>query len=169
MHVKTRRNTLVEILCALGLSVSYDSVLRLSSHLANAVCVRYEENGTACPPNLRGQVFTTCCHGQHRPRPLVHNSNRMFKSMAQVFLSFNIQVPLRKAMIWGKLSCGNRRLKSASVLCLRATRTSQLLCRRAASLYCKPSLRVQLMVRNQSTITDAISKEVEWLEDINKI
>ena len=80
-----------------------------------------------------------------------------------------IQNPLRKAMIWSKLSCGNCRLKSASVLFLRAIRTSQLLCQRAASIYCKPSLGVQLIVHNQSTITDAISKEIEWLEDINKI
>jgi len=59
MYVKTRRKELVEKLCDLGLSVSYDRVLRLSSVLANAVCERYEENGTVCPPNLRGQVFTT--------------------------------------------------------------------------------------------------------------
>ena len=59
MHVKTRRKELVEILCELGLSVSYDRVLRLSSDLANAVCERYEENGTLSPPNLRGQVFIT--------------------------------------------------------------------------------------------------------------
>ena len=55
MHVKTRRKEVVEKLCALGLSVSYVRVLRLSSVLANAVCERYEENGTVCPPNLRGK------------------------------------------------------------------------------------------------------------------
>ena len=59
MHVKTTRKELVEKLCALGLSVSYDRVLRLSSDLANAVCEHYEENGTVCPPKLRGQVLTT--------------------------------------------------------------------------------------------------------------
>ena len=106
MHVKTRRKELVEIICALGLSVSYDRVLRLSSDLANAVCERYEEN-----------------------------------------------VPLRKATMWGKLSCESRRLKSVSILCMQA----------------KPSLRVHDGRVNQSTITDTISKEGESLEDINKI
>ena len=52
-HVKPRRKELAEILCALGLYVSYDRVLCLSSDLANAVCELYEENGTVCPSNLR--------------------------------------------------------------------------------------------------------------------
>ena len=61
MHVKTRIKKLVEKLCALGLSVSYDRVLCLSSDLANAVCEHYEENGTVCPPKLRGRGFNYCC------------------------------------------------------------------------------------------------------------
>ena len=40
MHVKTRRKELMAKLRALGLSVSYDMVLHLSSDLANAVCER---------------------------------------------------------------------------------------------------------------------------------
>ena len=80
--------------------------------------------------------------------------------MEEVFLSFNIQVPMRKAMIWGKLSCGSCRLKSASILCLRATPTSGKTTVSPVSEF--------MMVRNQSTTADAISKELEWLEDINK-
>ena len=41
------------------MSESYDRVLRLSSHLANTVFERCEENRTVCPLNLRGQAFTT--------------------------------------------------------------------------------------------------------------
>ena len=127
LHVKTRRKELEETLHALGLCVSHGRVLRLSSDLANAVCERYEENRTVCPPNLRGQVAVVdnIDHNPQQQRDI---------SMAQVFLSFNTQVPLKKAIIWGILSNVSRRLKSASFRCLQTTPTSQVLCPKAASL-----------------------------------
>ena len=103
-----------------------------SSDLANAVCERYEENRTVCPPNLHGQIA------------IVDNIDLNLEqqrdlSMAQVFLSFNIQVPLKKAIMWGILSNGSRLLKSASIRCLQTTPTSQVLCPRVASLLCLQS------------------------------
>ena len=78
MHVKTRIKELVEKLCALGLSVSYDRMLCLSSHLANAGCEHYEENGTVCSPKLRERGFYYCCFYNIDHNPFVHNSNRIF-------------------------------------------------------------------------------------------
>ena len=132
MHVKTRRKELVDVLCALGLSVSYDRVLRLSSDLANAVFERYEENGKVCPPNLRGQVFTTAVvdNIDHNP-----SSTTAVGSFHGTSISL-IQHPstTEESRDMGGIIFGSRRLKSVSILCLRATPTSQLLCRRAASL-----------------------------------
>ena len=88
--------------------------------------------------------------------------------MAQAFLSFNTLVPLRKAMTWDKLFWGSRRLKSASILCLQATPVSQLVVSKSGKPSVSP-VSESTMIGNQSTIADAISKEVEWLEDINKI
>ena len=43
----------------LGLSISYDRVLQLSTDLANTVCQQYEDDDIVCPPGLRKNVFTT--------------------------------------------------------------------------------------------------------------
>ena len=58
-HVKTRKRELIDRLHALGMSISYDNVLRLPSDLANAVCEHFKETDTVCPPNLKANVFTT--------------------------------------------------------------------------------------------------------------
>ena len=59
LHVKTRKRDLIDRLHALGMSISYDHVLRLSSDMANAVCEHFKETETVCPPNLKRNVFTT--------------------------------------------------------------------------------------------------------------
>lgn len=59
LHAGTRKRDLVDKLHKLGLSISYDRVLQISTDLANTVCRLYEEEGVVCPPNLKRHVFTT--------------------------------------------------------------------------------------------------------------
>lgn len=59
MHTKTRKRELVDTLFSLGLSISYDRVLELSTDLGNEVCRFYESEKAVCPPKLRGKLFTT--------------------------------------------------------------------------------------------------------------
>ena len=59
VHAKTRSRELVEILHDLGMSISYDRVLAISTDLGNDVCRRYTAEGAVCPFNLRSQLFTT--------------------------------------------------------------------------------------------------------------
>ena len=56
-HAETRKRTLVDKLYNLGLSISYDRVLELSTDTGNSVCAHFESEGVACPPKLK--VFTT--------------------------------------------------------------------------------------------------------------
>ena len=58
LHASTRKRDLIDKLHKLGLSISYDRVLQISTELANTVCTLYEE-GVVCPPNLKKDVFTT--------------------------------------------------------------------------------------------------------------
>ncbi|EDO35715.1 predicted protein [Nematostella vectensis] len=59
VHAKTRSRDLVETLNKLGISISYERVLSISTQLGNEVCRRYHEQGAVCPPNLRIGLFTT--------------------------------------------------------------------------------------------------------------
>ena len=59
VHAKTRSRDLVEALHDLGMSVSYDRVLAISTDLGNEVCRRYIDEGAVCPSNLRLHLFTT--------------------------------------------------------------------------------------------------------------
>ena len=69
-------------------------------------------------------------------------------------------------MMWGKLR------ESPPERCISSLPASYTNVPTVVSKSGKPTVNPvseSMMVRSQSTITDAISKEVEWLEDINKI
>ena len=58
IHTKTRKRELVEILYELGLSVSYNLVLGISTELGNKICHHYKVANAVCPPELNGGLFT---------------------------------------------------------------------------------------------------------------
>ena len=58
LDAKTRSRDLVDTLHDLGLCVSYDRVLAISTSLGNSVCRQYHQDNVVCPPNLRKGIFT---------------------------------------------------------------------------------------------------------------
>ena len=59
LHAKTRKCGLIDKLYDLGMSVSYDRVLAISTAMGNTVSARFEEEYVVCPPRLRFSLFTT--------------------------------------------------------------------------------------------------------------
>ena len=59
LHAHTRKRELIDNLCRVGMSISYDRVLRLSTGMGNTVCKMYELENVVCPPTMRGNLFTT--------------------------------------------------------------------------------------------------------------
>jgi len=55
----TAQEKLVDRLFHLGLSISYDRVLRITAQLGSSVCAQFNSEQVVCPPKLRGNVFTT--------------------------------------------------------------------------------------------------------------
>jgi hypothetical protein len=59
IHAATRNRTLIDRLYSLGMCVSYDRFLHLTSDIANGVCERFTIDDVVCPPNMRQGLFTT--------------------------------------------------------------------------------------------------------------
>ena len=59
LHAKTRKRGLIDKLYELGMSVSYDRVLEISTDLGNGICAQYEAERVVCPPSLKKELFTT--------------------------------------------------------------------------------------------------------------
>jgi hypothetical protein len=59
VHTKTRKRELVDNLYELGLSISYDRVLNISTELGSKVCHQYWMENAVCPPKLKSGLFTT--------------------------------------------------------------------------------------------------------------
>ena len=59
VHSLTRSRKHIDILSNLGLCISYDRVLTISTMLGNNICDLYETEGIVYPTTLRKWVFTT--------------------------------------------------------------------------------------------------------------
>lgn len=58
IHGETRKKGLVDTLNKMGLCISYDRVLGISTEIANKVCAMYDKEGVVCPPKLARNIFT---------------------------------------------------------------------------------------------------------------
>ena len=59
VHAVTRSRNLIDTLFNLGICVSYDCFLRLTSDISTALCEQFSNDGVVCPPKLRSSLFTT--------------------------------------------------------------------------------------------------------------
>ncbi|MES9881624.1 MAG: hypothetical protein ABW185_12160, partial [Sedimenticola sp.] len=59
VHAETRKRGLIDKLYDLGLSISYDRVLEISTDMGNRVCEQFERESLVCPVSLRKGIFTT--------------------------------------------------------------------------------------------------------------
>lgn len=59
IHARTRKRDLIDTMFNLGLSVSYDRVLEMSTAMGTSVCEQYHRDNAVCPLNLHHGLFTT--------------------------------------------------------------------------------------------------------------
>ena len=60
-HAETRKKSLVDKFYRLGLCISYDRLMQISTDLGNKVSEQFEKDGLVCPLDLRKDLFTTGC------------------------------------------------------------------------------------------------------------
>ena len=60
-HAETRKKSLVNKFYRLGLCISYDRLMQISTDLGNKVSEQFEKDGLVCPLDLRKDLFTTGC------------------------------------------------------------------------------------------------------------
>ena len=59
IHGATRDRSLIDTFYSLGLCISYDRFLSMSTEITNSIVARYEQEGVVCPPKLEEGLFTT--------------------------------------------------------------------------------------------------------------
>ena len=59
LHAHSCKRDLVDRLYSLGMSISYDHVLRLTAQMGSSVCEKFHRELAVCPRKLRYQVFTS--------------------------------------------------------------------------------------------------------------
>ena len=59
IHAITRSRNLIDALFNLGMCISYDRLLNLTSDISNTICEQYRVDGIVCPAKLRCGVHTS--------------------------------------------------------------------------------------------------------------
>ena len=95
IHTKTRKHELVDTLFNLGLCISYNRVLNIPSELCNKICCFYSREKVACPPQLKGGLFTTVAANNIDHNPFA-TSARGFVSW---YRNFSFSTP-KRGMQW---------------------------------------------------------------------
>ncbi len=67
IHMETRNLATVDDLFHLGLSISYDRALDISTELENKICHQYDMEQTVCPPQLKGSLTAAVENIDHNP------------------------------------------------------------------------------------------------------
>ena len=78
LHAHTRKRDLVDRLYHLGMSISYDHVLRLSAQMGSNACKQFHQDHVVCPPKLRSKVFTSAAVDNIDHNPTSKTSKEAF-------------------------------------------------------------------------------------------
>ena len=169
LHVKTRKRDLIDRLYALGMSISYDHVLRLLSDMANAVCEHFKETDTVCPPDLKRTVFTTAAVDN-----IDHNtsSTTAITSFHGTSISL-IQHPNEDGERVSNSIIKRKNLSPAKTTCIAPLPSSNtnilpLSSQKQGGLKV-PSTSTQCSLKgDEEAVLMATGKETEWLDDTTK-
>ena len=71
VHARSRKRDLIDTLFDLGLSISYDRVMEISTAMNNRICEQYHSDHVVCPPNLQQGLFVTAAIDNIDPTILV--------------------------------------------------------------------------------------------------
>lgn len=78
VHAKTRRKDLADTLFQLGLSISYDRVMDMTTALGNHMSGLYHREQVVCPTTLREGLFTTAAVDNINHNPSCTSSTGSF-------------------------------------------------------------------------------------------
>ena len=59
IFAKTKKKSLVNLLCSEGLSISYSRVQEIQATITKQMCEKYKQEDIVCPPSLTKGLFTT--------------------------------------------------------------------------------------------------------------
>ena len=78
LHVHTCKRDLVDRLYHLGMSISYDHVLRLFAQMGSNACKQFHQDHVICPLKLRSKVFTSAAVDNIDHNPTSTTSKQTF-------------------------------------------------------------------------------------------
>ena len=82
LHAHSRQRGVIDKMYHLGLCISYDRVLQISSDLGNSVCEMYKREQVVCPPKMKSKLFTTGSVDNIDPNPSSRTAKNSFHGTA---------------------------------------------------------------------------------------
>ncbi|KAL9954824.1 hypothetical protein ACROYT_G042404 [Oculina patagonica] len=167
IHAKSRSRDLIETMHTLGLSVSYDRVLAISTDLGNAVCRQYQEEKVVCPPNLHSGLFTTSAVDNIDHNPSSTSARDSFHGTGiSMFQHSTAEVPGNERARVNVSQTSEANTKSVAELPKSYTEVAPAVLPNKTPPV--PATRNQLQGEDR-IVNNAMKEELNWLENVNSI
>ena len=82
IHGATREKSLIDTFYKLGMCVTYDRLLTVSTNITNIIIDRCDRDGVVCPSKLRDGIFTTAAVDNIDPNPSSNSAHDSFHGKA---------------------------------------------------------------------------------------
>ena len=167
IHAVTRSRNLIDTLFNLGISVSYDRLLQLTSDIGNGVCECFKTDGVVCPPKMRSSVFTTAAVDNIDYNPTSATANEALHGTG---ISL-IQHPTDQSEGHDRgvvvLNPSSSSTKSIAPLPTSYTNVPPAVLK--TKEFTVPSVQGLVKPANSTTFTHAKEDELGWLNEVMKV
>lgn len=164
LHAETRKRGLIDKLNSLGLSVSYDRVMELSTDIGNGVCDQFEKNNLVCPPKLRCGLFTTSAVDNIDHNPSSTTALGSFHGTGiSLFQHPTAHTPGHKREV--VINQRNKQMKISPLPDKYSNVPPVILCQKQPSV---PQTTGQI-IRQSEVVTTATKNQTKWMDHVEKV
>lgn len=168
LHAQTRKRDLVDSLSKLGISISYDRVLSISTDVGNAVCRRFEEEGVVCPTKLRKDLFTTAAIDNIDHNPSSNTAQGAFHGTGISLFQNMDSTNTGQERDVTVMECGGQ-LSTKSICCLPDWYAEVPPCILRNTAETAPKANIPQREQRPCEFEKAKKEEYEWLRAVERV
>lgn len=164
VHAVTRSKNLIDAMFNLGLCVSYDRFLQVTSDIANGVCQQFTVDDIVCPSKMRRGLFTTAAVDNIDYNPSSATAKDSFHGTGISLM----QLPTHQfaGHDRGVLVINHSSSSSKSVAPLPTKYTSVPPAALSTKQFTAPAIGCPVKPPNLETLEQATNGEYEWLNKV---
>ncbi len=165
IHSKTRKKGLIDTLHGLGLCISYNRLMNISTDMANTVCAQYHSEDVVCPPKMRYGLFTCSAIDNIDHNPSSRTAQDSFHGTAISLMQF--PTPETPGVDRAAVSIDPSQPSEKRIMPLPVSYT--MVPPAASAKDAVAPVKEGNFISDAEKISENIAKEVQWLQQLERL